>query len=161
MRQLPASLFLVLLLGATMRVEAVEAVETGDIEQLLRGGQAQQAYQLAQSRAAAGMGDPYFDYLLGWAALESGQAGQAVFALERVLMTQPQNQRARLTLARAHLQLENYASARAEFNTVLQAHPSDDEKQSIKQYLAEIDRNTSKRSKRVQAHLELVAGRDR
>lgn len=155
MRQLFVSIFLVLLTAAGQAAGGY-----ADIEQLLENGKAQQAYELAQSRASKNIGEPDFDYLLGLAALESGQANQAVFALERVLMVQPQNQRARMALARAHLQLKNDATARAEFNMVLQAHPSLQEKQAIEQYLNEIDRRLPKPSKPTQAYLELMAGHD-
>ncbi len=47
-------------------------------------------------------GDPEFDYLLGIAALDSGEFTRAIFALERVLAVEPGNDIARAEIARAY-----------------------------------------------------------
>ena len=54
-------------------------------QQLLRQGQAAQAYAILEPLESANAGDLNFDYAMGVAALDSGHADRAVIALERVL----------------------------------------------------------------------------
>src|SRR4030081_3534524 len=69
---------------------------------LLAGKDAKGAYTLLLPQEAQRAGDPEYDYLLGVAALDSGQYERAVFALERVLGVQPDNHVARAEIARAY-----------------------------------------------------------
>lgn len=65
----------------------------------------QQAYTLLEKAAVDEAGDPEFDYLLGIAAIRAGKPAQAVFALERVVQTQPNYAAARMELVGAYMQL--------------------------------------------------------
>ncbi len=65
----------------------------------------QQAYTLLEKAAVDEAGDPEFDYLLGIAAMRAGKPAQAVFALERVVQTQPNYAAARMELVGAYMQL--------------------------------------------------------
>ena len=75
---------------------------TDQAKRLLAQKQPKQAYDLLLPQEAARAGDPEFDYLLGVAALDSGDRERAVFALERVLAVQPNNHLARAEIARAY-----------------------------------------------------------
>src|SRR3979490_469577 len=70
---------------------------------LLARKEAKAAYTLLLPQEAQRAGDPEYDYLLGVAALDSGDYERAVFALERVLGVQPGNHVARAEIARAYL----------------------------------------------------------
>ena len=56
---------------------------------LIEAGKPAEAYALLEPLEASYAGEPAFDYLYGVAALDSGQALRAVFALERVVDTKP------------------------------------------------------------------------
>ncbi|MES2664225.1 MAG: tetratricopeptide repeat protein, partial [Pseudomonadota bacterium] len=68
----------------------------------------ERAYAVALSQSENHQGDAAFDFYFGWAALETGHPDQAVIALERTLMINPDQPRARLELARAYSQLHQW-----------------------------------------------------
>ncbi len=80
-------------------------------------------------------GEPEFDFLYGLAALESGRPNEAVFALERITYTYPDQLRVKLELARAFYEINNYQASRALFNEVLATNPTDNVKANIKVFL--------------------------
>jgi len=90
------------------------------LKHLIEDKQYESAYALANTLNAQSAGQASFDYLYGLAALETGHASQAVFALERVLMAEPENNAARLALARAYERTGQLDPARALLNTVLE-----------------------------------------
>lgn len=126
---------------------------------LMNGGKAGDAYSLLAPLEEQRSGDPEFDYLLGVAALESGHAGRAVFALERVLAVNPKHTLARAEIARAYFLLGEQQTARQEFNNVLNENPPEQVNQTINQYLSAIDRAASDRTK-FSAFLEFALGHD-
>lgn len=87
----------------------------------LKNKQAAAAYSLLAPHADERAGDPEFDYLLGIAALDAGEPGEAVFALERVLAADPDNALARAEIARAYYALSEFETARQEFENVQNA----------------------------------------
>ncbi|MFN3579486.1 MAG: surface lipoprotein assembly modifier [Pseudomonas sp.] len=81
------------------------AASDADVETLTRlnaSGDAASAFQLATSMLPTWEGDPAFDRQYALAALESGHASEAIFALERLLMLDPQDNSARSDIARAY-----------------------------------------------------------
>lgn len=126
---------------------------------LVENGKAAQAYALLEPLEDQRAGDPEFDYMLGLAALESGQAGRAVFALERVLAVNPKHSPARADIARAYYLLGERQTAKQEFQNVLGENPPDQVAQAINQYLAAIDRTMADRT-RFAAFLEYAFGYD-
>ena len=68
-------------------------------------------------------GNLEYDYLLGLAALDAGDAQQAVFALERVLAVNPDYQQARAEIARAYVELGERENAKRELQNVLASNP--------------------------------------
>jgi len=99
------------------------ALDISPIVKLYATGRAREAYDLARRHLTEGEGDPLFDYYHGLAAIDSGHISAGVFALERVLIANPRDDRARLELARGYFLLEEDLRARREFQAVLEPPP--------------------------------------
>ena len=109
------NVFLMLL---ALSSNAVADEVTEQARTLLNAHQAGSAYSLLAPLSDERAGDPDFDYLLGIAALDSGQPGQAVFALERVLAVKPNDPLARAEIARAYFALAEFDTSKQEFENV-------------------------------------------
>lgn len=137
------------------------AATLGDeIQAEIKAGRAQAAWELAQRHLPEHAGEPEFDFAAGLAALEAGQPQQAVMALERVLIVQPNHHRARLELARAYFQLGDYAAARREFQAVSTQGPPPNVRRRIGTFLDEIQRRESAARIQVTGYVELRPGWD-
>lgn len=141
------------------------------------GAYAQPADPLAQARAELGngradaayatlsplederAGDPEFDYLLGLAALESGQASRASLIFERVLAVRPEHAGARLDLGRSYYALGAYARAQEEFDAVRALNPPPEALQTIAAHEAAM-RSPPPAEPRFGAWAEASLGRD-
>lgn len=111
---------------------------TDRAKQLLRDRQYKQAYELLLPQEPNRAGDPEFDYLLGIAALDSGDHERAIFALERVLALQPNNHVARAEIARAYLAGGERETARRELETVRRQQIPEEAKETVDRYLSSI-----------------------
>lgn len=129
-------------------------------KQMIDSGKAAQAYSLLAPLQSARAGEVEYDYLLALAALDSGKPGEAIFALERVLATSPDNGPARLEIARAYLMLGDTKTARSEFENVRKLRPPEQVNKNIQKYLGAIDKMDSDQRTKVRGHVELSAGRD-
>lgn len=138
MRTVPRLLaFLALaLLCATARADAL----TDQARALLGSARAQEAYALLLPLEPQRAGDPEYDYLLGIAALDAGNAERAVFALERVLALQPGHAQARAEIARAYIALGDRDGAKRELETVKASAPPPEVQATIDRFLAAIAR---------------------
>lgn len=105
----------------------------------LASGEAKKAYDLLIKREASWSGRDDFDYLLGVAALDSGEASESVFTLQRLVMRKPGFSGARLELARAYFELGENESARQEFQKVLTEDPPPNVVAATNEYLKAID----------------------
>src|SRR5688572_10832219 len=74
---------------ATAQGTAAQSAGAGEIDRLLRLGRHREAYELALRRAAKEAGNPDFDFAFARAAIAEKQFDQAIFALERVVMSEP------------------------------------------------------------------------
>ena len=92
------------------------------LQELVESGNAA-AYPLARTLSADYAGNPDFDYLYGRAALDSGHPNEAIFALQRVIINRPSDDRARLLLAQAYLRNGERVLARRELDIVLEHSP--------------------------------------
>jgi len=137
-----------------------EGAMVDNILALLESGHVEEAYHLADDHVMEQEGEPAFDFAYGLVALASGHANVAVFALERVLVHQPWNHRARLELARAYYELRDFASSKLHFKAVLRQKPPAMVRARIAHYLHRID--TAQRQARYQwyAQLGLTMGSD-
>ena len=106
---------------------------------LMQQNNPQAAYQLLAPLESRRAGDVDFDYLLGIAALDSGQRERAVFALERVLAVNPNHAQARAEIARAYFEMGEKANAKREFENVRNANPPEAVKQTIARYLSALE----------------------
>lgn len=132
------NVFLVLLaLSGTAAADEV----TDQARAMLNKHQAGDAYSLLAPLSDERAGDPDFDYLLGIAALDSGQPGQAVFALERVLAVRPDDALARAEIARAYFALSEFETSKREFENVkTSGEVPANARATMDQYLSLIDR---------------------
>ena len=125
-------------------------------ERLLAAGRAEEAWQMLEARVAELAGRPDFDYLLGLAALDSGRPGQAIFALERVLMARPDFLPARAEIARAYFMARETENARREFAAVAARRIPEAARQTIGRYLDAIERGDAGGAPGATARLEVA-----
>jgi len=123
---------------------------------LLQQKNPQAAYRLLQPLESQRAGDPEYDYLLGIAALDSGERERAVFALERVLAVNPNHAQARAEIARAYFEMGEKVNAKREFENVRATNPPETVKQSIDRYLSALEAGPAQLS----GFVELGFGRD-
>lgn len=101
---------------------AAQAAPADDVKALLDQGKAAEAYALGRQHPDQ-LGNPAFDFYFGVAAIDAGRAGEGVLALERYIANFPDNQTARLELARGYFVLGDDARAREEFDAVRKSRP--------------------------------------
>lgn len=109
-----------------------------EAEKLIRQGNFAAAYKMLEPLETERAGDVNFDYLLGVAGVESGNATRGVFALERVLAIDPNHKDARAEIAKAHFLLGETDTSKAEFNNVLNENPDAQTKKVIEGLLTSI-----------------------
>lgn len=130
-----------------------------DMKSLIEQGRFSDAFNLGLKNDSMA-GDPIYDYYFGIAAVDSGRASLGVLALERVLLSNPGNDLARLELARGYFVLEDYERAREEFQILASKDLPPAVKQSINKYLAAI-RDTDPEFRTVsKAYVEWSIGRN-
>lgn len=102
----------------------------------MANGDSAGAWQQARQLRAQHESDTEFDFLYGLLAYDNGQYNEAQFALERVVMTEPANARARLALAKSYYKLGDEHSAVRQFEAVKDAHPPANVMRDVNHYLA-------------------------
>ncbi|MHB8667092.1 MAG: surface lipoprotein assembly modifier [Burkholderiales bacterium] len=127
---------------------------------LMKQGKPADAYALLEPFEFQESGNVQFDYLLGIAALDSGQPAKATLAFERVLATDPNFAGARLDMGRAYFQLGDFPRAKAELETVLTQNPPPAAKATINNYLAAIEKRENEKKTRASGYLEVGVGHD-
>jgi hypothetical protein len=125
-------------------------------KKLLEAKRPKEAFDLLRPLEAKRAGEIEYDYLLGIAALDAGDAQAAIFALERVLAVNPNYLQARAEIARAYYVLGERENARREFRTVRAQNPPDAARQTIDRYLSALEPQTS----RLRAFVEVGLGYD-
>ncbi len=128
--------------------------------QLMKQGKAGQAYALLLPYEFEMAGNVRYDYLLGIAALDSGNPAKATFVLERVLSLDPNHAGARLDMARAYYQLGNLERAKKEFTLLLGMNPPTLARTTIHRYLAAIASREKARQTGLKGYVEGVWGHD-
>lgn len=140
--------------------QAADEELLSDAETLMSAGRPAEAYALLKPAEFARSGERRFDYLLGIAALDSGQPDKATLALERVLAVDPNFAGARLDMARAYYQLGDKPRAKTEFETVMKQNPPPAARATIQKYLDAINSQEQAQRTRVTGYLEGSVGRD-
>ena len=129
-------------------------------EALLAAGKPGDAYELLTRNELDLAGTPSFDYLLGVAALDSRRPKDAMFALERVVVSQPEFSGARIELARAQFENGEYRLARSQFEYLLTQSPPEGTRTVIKRYLDVIAEQSTLASSHFSALAQFGAGYD-
>ena len=135
-----SALILALFLGgATLAHAAAASMQEGWVA--YQSGNYVLAYDIFSRLFKADPADADVNFALGLAAAGKGKLSHAAFAFERVLMIDPEHQRARLELARVYTAMGQYDRAREEFNKVLRAQPPDQVQQNIRKFLSFINKS--------------------
>lgn len=125
---------MMLLLALLMPTLAAGAGVAEQLKALVEAGKPVEAYELGIKHPEQ-LGDPDFDFFFGVAAVDAGRLGQGVLALERYLLNFPENNRARLELARAYFILGEDARAQEEFESIRGRNPPPPIVATIDRYL--------------------------
>lgn len=131
-----------------------------DAESLLASGQSSAAFTLLSTRELELAGNPYYDYLLGVAALDSGRHSEAIFSLRRSLEVSPNFSGARMELARAYFDSGNSGLARPLFVRLLAENPPAPVRTVINNYIASIDATPSRPKSSLRYSFDVTGGYD-
>ena len=129
-------------------------------ESLLASGHTRNAYELLRAYESGLSGNPYFDYLLGVAALDSGRSAEAVLSLRRAVSGAPDFSGARMELARALYDAGDYSEARPLFATLLGESPPPAVREVIDGYINAIDSRPKSPPSHFSPYGELFSGHD-
>ena len=138
MKKLTSAKCVLLAALALAPLALVQGNELSQLDDLLKSGAVDDAYQLASDLYDENVGEPAFDFLFALAAIDSGHPDEAVFALERVVLEYQNDVRARLELARAHFLLADYQQSREQFAKVLTYSPPENVVANINRFLEAI-----------------------
>lgn len=130
-----------------------------EVRALLEQGRAREAYELAR-RHPDELGKPDFDFYYGIAAVDAGHAGEGVLALERYIVRFPDNDRARLELARAYYVLGELSRAREEFETVSRRKPPAEVQATIDRFMDSIRAQETRYRTSASFYVEIGGGYD-
>ena len=139
---------------------AQTAAPIDQARQMVDKGDFSAAYDLLAPLEAERAGNVDFDFLLGAAAVNVGEATRAVFALERVLTVRPGDAIARALLARAYLQLGETGNARGELAVVQNQPLPDDARKAIERFLNTIDQLSDTGKPRLDGYIDAGVGYD-
>lgn len=120
----------------------------------------QQAYDFALTHLNTHEGDSHFDLAYAIAAIETGHIAEGIFALDRLLLVNPNHSVAKLELARALYMQENYDRALQLFKQVRALEPPKLVRYRIDNYLAAIAKKTTIPPTAYRSFLELWHGYD-
>jgi hypothetical protein len=130
-----------------------------DMRSLVQQGRYLEAFDLGLKNDSL-MGEPLYDYYFGIAAVDSGRASLGVLALERVLLTNPGNDLARLELARGYFVLKDYERSKEEFTLMAAKQLPPAVRASVDKYLSAIREQDPAFRRVVTAYAEYTVGRN-
>ena len=119
---------------ALWAASAYGASPAEQVKSMVEAGRMKDAYTYGLEHREA-FGEPVFDFYFGIAAVDTGNAGEGVLALERYILRYPNNVSARLQLARGYFILGEDARAREEFQALRKLSPPSDVTATIDRYL--------------------------
>ncbi len=135
------------------------AAPADELRALLEQGRAAQAYLLGKQLANE-LGKPEFDFYFGVAAIDTGHAGEGVLALERYIVQFPDNDQARLELARGYFVLGELMRAREEFEIVRKRKPPAAVQSNIERFLDSIQAQETRYKTSAAGYVEMGGGYD-
>jgi len=139
--------------------DAALAAPADELRALLEQGKSAEAYALGR-RHPEELGKPDFDFYYGIAAVDSGHAGEGVLALERYVVQYPENDRARLELARGYFVLGELVRAREEFDTVSRKNPPPAVQATIDRFMDSIRAQETRYTTTATGYVEIGGGYD-
>lgn len=145
---------------SSFNVLAESVLDLSDIRAAHKAGQTERVYELASQQLDEGEGDPEFDFYYGVAAVDSGHLNTGVFALERVLLANPNDLRARLELARAYFLMREDSRAQQEFSEVLAQDPSENVRANVKRFTDAMRLREGRYRPTSSSYIEVGAGHD-
>ncbi|MBL4620986.1 MAG: tetratricopeptide repeat protein [Immundisolibacteraceae bacterium] len=148
------------LVAGSFNVWAEPALDLAQMRAAHEAGNTQLVLELALKQLELGEGDPEFDFYYGVAAVDSGALNQGVFALERVLLANPDDLRARLELARAYFLMREDSRAQQEFAEVLAQNPSGNVQANIQRFTDAMRLREGRCRPTSTAYVELGVGHD-
>jgi tetratricopeptide (TPR) repeat protein len=153
--------------GIVQSQQTMRLADSGDAldlyeqaEALLADDNSQDAYELLRAYESELAGNPYFDYLLGVTALDSGLTSEAILNLQRAVASAPEFSGARMELARALYDSAEYADARPLFAALLDESPPAAVRGVIERYINAIDSRPTRPPSRFAPYAELFSGYD-
>ena len=149
-----------IILASWLASPAIWAAELERAAELIAEGHFAQAYKLLEPLELELSGNEEYDLLFGFSALETGHAGIATLAFERVLAVNPDNSTARFHLARAYFVLSDFSGARIEFELLLSLNPTAQVRQSAVQFLDAIAQRKAHRKTNISGHIAAGLGSD-
>lgn len=123
-------------------------------------GKSVQAYEALAAQEEQRAGDPDFDLALGISANRSKKFSRAIFALERVLLVQPQNKQASVELARALYAAGQRAQAKEVLSKAREDGAPVEVASTMDQFLQTLDKVDAKGRRNFKAYLEAALGVD-
>ncbi|MGH1462368.1 MAG: surface lipoprotein assembly modifier [Neptuniibacter sp.] len=145
-----------LLLFITLPVKA----EVKQLNELVQQQKFADAYALANQMIDEYEGIPEFDLHYAVAAIETGNYSEGMFALERILLVDPNNYQAQLELARGYYLMGQHERSKLLFQSVLATNPPAKVQQRINYFLALIDEKTTVAQTIYKSFIELNVGHD-
>ena len=161
--RLPARSLLVMALWSLWLAAPAHAAWDATLRNALamaESGAAQQAFELLEPLEMERSGDPDFDLVLGIAANQAGHHSRAIFALERALLVNPNNARARAELGHALYAVGDNSGAKAMLGQAKAQGIPTEAARTIDQLLQTIDRIESEAGSSTRAYAEAVVGYD-
>lgn len=146
---------LLLLAGSTSANASMVRLESSVDQENYR-----EAYSLAQTMVAARAGEPRFDYYLGLAALHTGNASEAVFALERATLNDPNNIHAMLALGESYMKAGQVIEGRETLGSLLQRRPPKSISTRAQQLLKYKVSSKKSESSAFRAYVDVSGGND-
>jgi len=164
------ALSIVLLLAPLALARAQQTMQLADngdardlyerAEILLSNHKPANAYELLHAYESEFSSNPYFNYLLGVAALDYGRGTEAIFSLRRAVAAAPLFSGARMELARALYDTGDYGEARATFAALLGEDPPQEVRNVIDGYIHAIDTRPVSPPSHFAPYAELLTGHD-
>lgn len=142
-------------------IGAAHQTELKKASEWISAGRGAVAYELLAPLETDLAGVIEFDVLYGQASLQANQPSHAAFAFERCLAVQPDNGICRLGIAKAHIDLQEVASAQSELNILQQAEPPEPVQKIIADYIGQLSGvEVQNQDTRLTSYIQLGIGYD-
>ncbi len=153
-------LLLVTVTGLPGAPARAQAPDLAALAEMAAAGRCADTYEILAPLEFEMAGTVDFDLLFAYCALELGETGLAMLALDRVLAVAPASVQARFLLARAYFLLDDLDAARREFELLLSLGPAPALGDGVGQYLDAIAARHPGDGLRVSGYVAVGIGHD-